>query len=79
MNFEEFKKRYAQKLVSTGFFATVEDALADDGFNDRMAELYLGLMVYAEFQREQAQEQLKQQREQMKKKTSGIILPGGGH
>lgn len=85
MNFEEFKMRYAAKLVSTGFFESVEDALSDEGFNDRMAELYLGLMVYAEFQNEQLQiqkaEHEKRLAEEIKKINAqpAIILPGGPH
>lgn len=53
MNFEEFKKRYVAKLMKSGLYVP-EDLDNDAEFNDRMAEIYLGLMVYAEFQNEYA-------------------------
>lgn len=71
MNYEEFKKRYIDKLKKAGF-EVFED---NPEFNDRMAEFYLGLMVYAEFQNEQYEKVVAAQMKQ--EKQSKIILPKG--
>jgi len=42
MNFEEFKKRYAEKTERMGATQTPDD--------DMLAELYLGLVIFSEWQ-----------------------------
>lgn len=73
MNFEEFKKRYIAKLEKAG--VAIPEAGDKDyyAFEDRMAEIYLGLMVYAEFQNEHAREQMKKQQ-----RAAKIHVPNRG-
>lgn len=56
MDFEEFKKRYMKKMVETGYKFDEKDA----EFHDRMAEMYLALMVYSEFQNEHAMKAMRE-------------------
>lgn len=83
MNFEEFKKRYIAKLMKSGLYQSQEEIENDAEFNDRMAEMYLGFMVYSEWQNEYAKAaHEKAKREaliQAKKKQSKIIVPGAHH
>lgn len=66
MDFETFKERYITKLLKSGLYKDREELENDADFNDRMAEMYLGFMVYAEYQIEHA----KKQYEEMKKKEA---------
>jgi hypothetical protein len=88
MNFEEFKKRYIEKL-GRGGFVTPTDPEELAAFEDKMADIYLGLMIYSEYQNEQTKKQMaeykKQQREEMERnkqllgQSRGIVLPGRFH
>lgn len=81
MNFDEFKRRYMAKMETTGFVFSGDD----EGFNDKMAEMYLALMIYAEFQTENAKKQHEEMKNEMEQRMKdnaskkAIYVPGGHH
>jgi hypothetical protein len=73
LDFNEFKRRYEAKLEKAGY--PVEN---DAAFNDKMADIYVGLMIYSEYQNDVAAEHnrnVKKQKEMASKPQ--IYVPGG--
>lgn len=79
MNFETFKERYITKLLKSGLYESREELESDEGLNDRMAEIYLGFMVYSEYQNEQAKKQYDEMKEREQQKQKPQIYTGGVH
>lgn len=78
MNFDEFKKRYNEKLDKVG---TPEEARPD---SEELAKIYVGLVIFSEYNAEEMQKAQQKAREQMEKSNKivgidkKIILPKGG-
>lgn len=79
MNFEEFKRRYIEKLKRAGISIPEEFEPEHEAFADHMATIYVGLTIYSEFQREEAEKQHKAHMERMNSAALSpkIILPDG--
>lgn len=77
MNFEEFKRRYIEKLVRAGMSVPTEEDEDFKAFEDQLATIYVGITIYSEIQHEAAEKHRKEMAEQLKKRQSKIILPDG--
>lgn len=78
MNFDNFKKRYYEKLDKAG---TPKEARPD---SEELAKIYVGLVIFSEYNAEEMQKAQQKAREHLTKtnKIVGvdkkIILPKGG-
>lgn len=79
MNFEEFKKRYFARLDKMGAIYNPNDG----DFIDRIAEIYMGILIFNEWQIDEAKKAQKQARKEEverieAKHKARIYAPNGG-
>ncbi|QGF21776.1 hypothetical protein Sam46_gp76 [Bacillus phage vB_BcM_Sam46] len=78
MNFEEFKRRYIEKLKRAGISVPEEFEPEHEAFADHMATIYVGLTIYSEFQNDEMKRQFEQaQKDREEAAMRKIYVPDG--